>query len=142
MMGDRFDSDRVGSADCTSTVAVLTPQATCPDFVFDALTEERRRTICRVLDEDGARDLGDLAMDIATVEHTAAGRGVTDREWEAVYTSLYHQHVPKLASLDVVTFEPNSATVAPGERFAAVVAALDAVDTALDGPLASRGIDG
>jgi len=141
MMGDRFDSDRVGSADCSSTVAVLTPQTTCPDFVFDALTEERRRTICRVLDEEGARDLGDLAMDVATAEHTADG-GVTNHEWEAVYTSLYHQQVPKLASLDVVAFEPNSATVAPGERFAAVVAALDAVDTALDGRLASRGIDG
>lgn len=142
MMGDRFGSDGARSADCTSTVAVLPPQSTCPDFVFDALVEERRRTICRVLDEDGARDLGDLAMAVATVEGTVAGPGVANYEWETVYASLYHQHVPKLASLDVVTFDPNSATVAPGERFASVVAALDAVETALDGRFASRGIDG
>ncbi|QZX99162.1 DUF7344 domain-containing protein [Halobaculum rubrum] len=143
MMGDRFDSDGVGSTDHTSTRGVLpTAQTTCPDFVFDALAAERRRTICRVLDEEGARDLDDLAIDVATVEHTAAEPGVTNEECETVYASLYHQHVPKLTSLDVVRFDPDDATVAPGERFAAVVAALDAVETVLDEPVASRGING
>ncbi|MFC6784489.1 hypothetical protein ACFQFH_00990 [Halobaculum halobium] len=121
------------STNGTPTAGLLPSKGVCPGFVFDALSAERRRTLCRVLDQNDGRDLKDLAMDIAAVEHGTDGSEGSNYEWESVYASLYHQHVPKLETLDVVAFDRDTNTVEPGERFDAVDAALEAVETALDG---------
>jgi hypothetical protein len=142
MTGDNSTSEGDDLIDGTPVAALRPPTATCPGFVFDALSAERRRILCRVLDEGHTGDLDDLARDIAAVEQAGTDQGVTDAVLEAVYTSLYHQHVPKLASCGVVHFDRDTMTVEPGERFTTVDAALRAVEGTLGSAARIEGIDG
>lgn len=139
---DNSTSERDDRIDGAPAAALLPPKSTCPGFVFDALSAERRRIICRVLDEGHTGDLDDLARDIAAVENTAAEQGVTTVDPESVYASLYHQHVPKLASFDVVAFDRDTDRVEPGDQFTTVTAALEAIEGRLGGGVRTEGIDG
>ncbi|GAA0203684.1 DUF7344 domain-containing protein [Halobaculum roseum] len=143
MTGDRFDSE--GESLARKSAAPLLPQRTgCPDFVFDALNDRRRRVVCRMLAEGGEQNVTALAASVAAAERQLLSHAESVDGCERVYTSLYHQHVPKLASMKVVSFDSDGGTVSPGERFGPVVDALGAVETALDcSDAAERGrIDG
>ncbi|QZP39490.1 DUF7344 domain-containing protein [Halobaculum magnesiiphilum] len=131
MTGDRFDSE--GESLARKSAAPLVPQRTvCPDFVFEALNDRRRRVVCRMLAEEGDQDVTRLAASVAASERQLASPAESVDRCEQLYTALYHQHVPKLASMKVISFDREEGTVSPGERFGPVVDALGAVETALD----------
>lgn len=103
------------------------------DYVFEALNARRRRTICRILQATADREIEDLAMAVATQESAADDRPVTNHEWETVFASLYHSHIPKLDDMGVVRFDRATGVVNPGPRFEQVVAVLSAVEDVLAG---------
>ncbi|WP_277556119.1 DUF7344 domain-containing protein [Halobaculum limi] len=101
------------------------------DYVFEALRERRRRVICRILQTTDDREIEDLAMDVATHESDDDERTVTNNEWELVFASLYHSHIPKLDDLEVVTYDDTTGIVNPGPRFEPVADVLSAVERVL-----------
>lgn len=100
------------------------------DYVFEALRERRRRVICRILQTTDDREIEDLAMDVAAHESDDE-RTVTNNEWELVFASLYHSHIPKLDDLEVVTYDDATGIVNPGPRFEPVADVLSAVERVL-----------
>ena len=99
--------------------------------MFDALNHRRRRALCRELgDAAGPRPLDDLALALAAGERDDDA-DPTNYGWEKLYAALYHRHVPKLAELAVLRFDPDEGTVAAGDRFPVARAALAAVERTL-----------
>lgn len=75
------------------------------DEVLDALSDRRRRDVVRCLQaNDGTMTMADLADEIAVRESETDVTNVSSDEVKRVYISLYHAHVPKLASADVVEY--------------------------------------
>jgi hypothetical protein len=102
------------------------------DYLYDALAHPRRRYLCHLLSRDGEWTLADIARAVAAVENDVPASGVTELEYEGVYTSLYHAHIPKLAEGGVVTFDPDAEVVGAGEHADRVLAALEAIRERLD----------
>lgn len=95
----------------------MTPQdrgLTTPmiDDVFDALSDWRRRAVCRYL-----TTCDDTGVDVATLATAVADRGrasgVADAETtvEAVETALVETHLPLLDRLGVLDFDERSHAV-------------------------------
>jgi hypothetical protein len=102
------------------------------DYLYDALAHPRRRYLCYLLSRDDEWTLADMATAVAAVENDVPASGVTEREYEGVYASLYHAHVPKLVEGGVLTFDPDAEVVGAGERADRVLAALEAIRERLD----------
>ena len=106
------------------------PEPASLDAIFDALADSRRRYVLHRLDEsDPPLALPDLAAEIAARENGAPIDDLPAEVVEAVYVSLYHAHVPKLADLNVVEYDPDRELVSLAEeeeRFGPVLALLTA----------------
>lgn len=103
------------------------------DHVYEALCHPRRRYLCYSLLESTQWSLTDLATKITAWEDDVPDHVVTERQRERVYVSLYHAHVPKLVSEDVIAFDDVNETITPAENADQVLAALEGVGTSLDG---------
>ena len=92
--------------------------------VFVLLAKRRRRLALRVLQESStpltamelARRIGDRE------DGSSSATDVT-----AIYLSLYHNHLPRLAEADVVSYDVDEGTVYPGLNFDALVRVLEGV---------------
>lgn len=97
------------------------------DYLYDALAHPRRRYLCYLLSLDEEWTLADVAAAVGAVENDVPASGVSDREYEGVYVSLYHVHVPKLVEDGVVAFDPDTEVVSAGEHADQVLAALEGI---------------
>jgi hypothetical protein len=100
-MGDRERLSEDGSD------TGLLPDADC----IELLASNRRRTLLRVLEQDGTRDK-------YTLESLATAVAQTEREDELgaiptqrVSTSLHHNHLPKLDDADIVDYDADASRV-------------------------------
>lgn len=83
-----------------------------PDDVFSALSNGRRRiVILSVARSDGRVGAGDLAVEIAAIEHEIHPDTVSGQQRAAVYVTLVQNHLPKLDKLGVVKFDERSKQV-------------------------------
>lgn len=105
--------------DCSSSIdpaAVSYPQDTeqiTVDELFQALGNRRRRRVIHAL-EGGTRDLGALARAIAAVENDITTGEVNAQQRKRVYISLYQSHLEKLDEWNVVEWDAQAQTIAPG----------------------------
>jgi len=78
------------------------------DELFGALAHRQRRRVLAVLrSAEGTLTLTDLALELARRDGDGPVEGIDE-----LRVSLYHQHLPKLASAGLVAFDPDAETVA------------------------------
>jgi len=100
------------------------------DTTFDLLKNRRRRDALALLRERGSEmTQGELAEHVAARENDVEHARVTSGERKRVYISLYQNHLPRLASADVIDYDPNRGTVALTERADDLFAVLDSLDS-------------
>lgn len=88
------------------------------DAVLVALAHPYRRYLLKYLDEPEREvTVTELAAVISQGAGPDALPGSEPRGIDTVETSLYHIHVPKLAEIDVVEFDPGEGTVLLTERW-------------------------
>ena len=93
------------------------PDDLAKDDAFELATEEHRRTLIRVfLQDTGEYSVRDLAREVVAREANVAPEAVDEDAYEQMYLSLFHTDLPKLAEENVVEFDPDEGTVAPGEN--------------------------
>jgi hypothetical protein len=103
------------------------------DGVFAALGHPRRRYLLYTLVNGRTQaPLAELAVDIAAWEREKPASEVTDSEQRAVHLSLYHSHVPKLASLGIVEYHDAEDVIVRAVNTAQVQAVLDGAGAELD----------
>lgn len=84
------------------------------DDMFEALAHERRRYLLYTLFEDDEWSLQTLSNKVAAWEDSCPVDDVPASKRERVYASLYHSHVPKLADLGIVEFDPSEEAIRKG----------------------------
>ncbi|WP_436909265.1 DUF7344 domain-containing protein [Halosimplex marinum] len=81
-------------------------------LVYDALADERRRLVVRLLDDaDAALTVEELAERMVEREGGGSGDPGNEADIARLRTSLYHVHVPKLSDAGVVRFSPEQRRV-------------------------------
>jgi len=79
------------------------PESDTLDFVFDVLSNSRRRLVLTRLHETGGESTtSDLAEHIAAVENDKPESELTSQERKRVYVGIYQTHLPKMDDADVV----------------------------------------
>ena len=74
------------------------------------LASERRRLTLEVLsDRPSSVALDELAAEVAAREHENAG----ERATETVAVSLHHVHLPKMANLGALSYDPETNQIEP-----------------------------
>ena len=103
------------------------------DEVFVALGHPRRRYLLYAL-VNGSTEapLSDLAADIAAWELDKPASEVTAAEQRDVHISLYHSHVPRLASLGIVDYHEAENVIVRAVNTAQVQAVLEGAGAELD----------
>ncbi|WP_256301008.1 DUF7344 domain-containing protein [Haloarchaeobius salinus] len=82
------------------------------DVVFDILSNSRRRFILsRLQKRDEPIELMDLANQIAAWENDTTVDELTDKQSKRVYVSVYQTHVPKLESVGLITYDPDTGLI-------------------------------
>lgn len=75
------------------------------DIVFDLLADQRRRYVLACLvDNTQSMALADLAEDVAVRENEGTLTAIPKEEVQAISTSLYHIHIPKLVDEGVIEY--------------------------------------
>lgn len=83
----------------------MTANGRAVESVFQALSERRRLLALRCLAEHQQVTLPDLAELVCEREAETELVDLSPEHVAAVYSSLYHTHVPLLAGADLVTYE-------------------------------------
>lgn len=82
------------------------------DDVYGALANERRRAVLRAIAQTSVpMDLETLSREIATRERPEDSEPVSTERLQEVHVSLYHNHLPRLADLGLVTLDAEEMTV-------------------------------
>ena len=109
------------------------------DSVLDACRHQHRRIVlARLAAEQRSLTLNDLTKSVLKYTHQASPTGVSEDVRTEIRLSLYHTHLPKLASEGLVTFDPDRQLVEPIEQFEQVQPTLSTVldaDPALETPV-------
>ena len=89
-------------------------------------TKLRRQVVTLLLEVDGTWDVEALAAELVRLDPTVApdGTGV-EAHTERLVTRLYHCTLPKLADSNVVDFDHEEMTIAPGQHLPIVGSYLD-----------------
>ncbi|MFC5969803.1 hypothetical protein ACFPYI_00520 [Halomarina salina] len=95
------------------------------DDLFEVLGSRWRRCAVRYLD-----DRPDDTTTEAFVDDLYAMYGTTADDREQTRTAFHHGHLPKLAALDIVEYDREAGTVAPGRTLDEAAACLTAVESA------------
>ena len=103
------------------------------DEVFVALGHPRRRYLLYAL-VNGSTEapLSDLAADIAAWELDKPASEITAAEQRDVHISLYHSHIPRLASLGIVDYHEAENVIVRAVNTAQVQAVLEGAGAELD----------
>ncbi|MDZ7745640.1 MAG: hypothetical protein U5K28_03615 [Halobacteriales archaeon] len=84
------------------------------DSVFFVLSNPRRRYVLHYLKScDEPISTGDLAARVAAWEYDVPYEQVTNQQRKRVYTSLHQTHLPKMASIGLLEYDPGRSTVQP-----------------------------
>ncbi|MFW6382720.1 MAG: DUF7344 domain-containing protein [Haloferacaceae archaeon] len=87
------------------------------DHVFGILKNRRRRRVLRFLKEtEGTVSLSETAEQIAATENDKDVSQITSAERKRVYVGLYQCHLPKMDSMDIVSFNKPRGTIDLGEH--------------------------
>ena len=82
------------------------------DEVYSALASERRREVLSVLMRDSTpMDVRTLARRITVQEACDNSKMVTEESIQEVHVTLHHNHLPKLADLDLIVYDTDEETV-------------------------------
>lgn len=79
--------------------------------VFECLTSYQRRLILYYLQDHEIADIDELAMHIATQGATASTEEVSSDHCDRIKTQLVHTHLPKLAAIRCIEYDPRSGTI-------------------------------
>ncbi len=85
------------------------------DDVFEVLSNRRRRHAVHTLkryDHD-PMELGDLAEEVAAIEHDVDVAEISYDQRKSVYTALQQSHLPKMDDAGIVEFDKNRGTIEP-----------------------------
>ncbi|SNZ15815.1 hypothetical protein SAMN06269185_2607 [Natronoarchaeum philippinense] len=85
---------------------------TADDLILEALANERRRRICKVLANTDRTALGvdRIAHRLATREEDSTTRSIS-KHAETLVVELHHVHLPKLDGAGIVEFDSDGGTV-------------------------------
>lgn len=87
------------------------------DAVFEVLSNRRRRQVIRYLyTEEQRTDIGSLAEYVAGLENGVAVAQLTSAQRKRAYVGLYQCHLPKMDEYDIIRYDRDRGTVAPGPR--------------------------
>ncbi|MWG36768.1 DUF7344 domain-containing protein [Halomarina oriensis] len=104
----------------TSNAATSTardPETLPLSVAYDLVRDSSRREVVRLLSaHPGPWTVSSLATELAATEAEADAAAVVDEDPHTrAAVRLYHCHLPRFADADVVTFDAETGTVAPGE---------------------------
>lgn len=109
------------------------------DEALDLCRNQRRRIVLTVLaEEHGSLTVDDLTAAVLEHDHQTPATEVPDDVTARVRLSLYHEHLPKMASTGVVEYDPEQLLVEPTEQFDRLQPYLSTVvgaDPALESPV-------
>lgn len=98
----------VGYSSKTGSVGQTDSDGQSVDVVFDLLADQRRRYVLAcLLDNTQSMALTDLAEDVAVRENEGTLTEIPEEEVQAISTSLYHIHIPKLVDAGAVEYDRN-----------------------------------
>jgi hypothetical protein len=80
------------------------------DTLFDVLSAEPRRMVVAYLREHDAASVDELT-DVVVGWSQARGNRAAGDAWEQTRTVLYHNHLPALASADLVAYDTDAESV-------------------------------
>lgn len=105
-----------------------TPRADL-DAMFAALDHSRRRHLLSALiDRKGEQPLDRLATDVVAREDDESREDVTEAARRRCRVTLHHVHVPKLAALGIVDYDPDGEPTVRAADTDGVTAVLDGID--------------
>lgn len=81
------------------------------DGVFDVLADPTRRALLDVLGGTDVTTIDELAADLVEVGGHPFSGAATDGGTERLRAALYHVHLPKMASLGLIAYDPASGRV-------------------------------
>jgi len=114
-----------------------------PDAVFAALSHPRRRYLLSALTaRDGEQPLARLATDVVAWEEDVPRENVSAEARRHCRIALHHVHLPKLAALGVVDYDPDGEPTVRAADTDGVSAVFERVDADLADPGDSPGSDG
>lgn len=85
------------------------------DRYFDALADRRRRYALYYLRRHGSASVEELARHVAARETGRPAADLSAEEYEHVQSSLYHNHLSRLADYGLAEFDPRTEMVRFGE---------------------------
>lgn len=100
---------------------------------LDALKNQRRRHVIRLLAGNAPRSLRNLTSHIAGFETGESVDRVSGAERKRVYVGLYQNHLPALHAVHIIDWSEDEATATRGPEFDRAVAILDAAEDAYAG---------
>lgn len=83
------------------------------DTIFHTLSNERRRSVIRVLASAESMTVRDLTGAVAGIEYGIDPERLDYRQRKRVYTSLVQTHLPSMASHDLVEYDKDRGVVTP-----------------------------
>ena len=96
----------------TSFDAAVTSGELSTSDLYAVLTSERRRSTIAVLtDESTPVDLTTIAHGVAARETDDEPEAVPAERVERIRAVLYHVHLPKLADVGLIEYDPDATTV-------------------------------
>lgn len=96
--------------------AALTALDVETDAFFDVLSNPRRRFVLACLDEyPTPKPLRDIAYQLATWEYGTEVTEIPPDDVTAIYVSLSHVHIPKMADVGLVEYREERDAVTLGE---------------------------
>jgi len=81
------------------------------DTVHTLLADSQRRHLLSLLNHTGHNKINDLARKIAAREQNTRPESVSDDTQQRVAVALVHNHLPRLAEHDLVSYDPESEEV-------------------------------
>ena len=88
------------------------------DSVLDMCQHQHRRIVLALLKtEQRSLTLTDLTQAVLKYNHQASPTAVSEDVLTEIRLSLYHAHLPKLASDGLITYDPDRQLVKPTEQF-------------------------
>lgn len=100
---------------------------------LDALTNERRRIVIRLLEADAPRDLDGLTNHVTSSETGEPVDDVSRQARKRVWVALYQSHLRKLNSYGIIDWSGSEDDATRGPEFARAVAILDIVEAVYEG---------
>ena len=87
--------------------------------MYDALSASRRRYTLQALaaTEDDLLDVSTLGKQITAIEQDIKLAQATGEPYRSVYMTLTQSHLPTLDDLEIVEYDADRKTVAPGPLF-------------------------